>query len=235
MQKPGSHKLGLLWASSTEHQNLSQLTHLSREALSRGGRVFLYLIDEGVSAVGSDVVQALRQEGVHVFCCAFGARKRGIPWDDKATFGGLTILADMLENCDSFVSFTPVAITTTNYKTRKDAPHVLVSISSDPTRSHLPAEAVRVAAGLKPWMNSTVDLLLDGQATQILAADATALVDGRHFTDHLLAILAWDHPIYLGPDAAPIKGIERWGKHLKLLKARGVRDLKAQARTVLAF
>src|SRR6185295_12956304 len=112
MPKPESHKLGLLWASSTEHQKLSQLTYLSREALARGGRVFLYLIDDGVSAVGSDVVQSLRQEGVNVFCCAFGARKRGIPWDDKATFGGLTILADMLSNCDSFVAFTPVGVST---------------------------------------------------------------------------------------------------------------------------
>jgi len=235
MPKPESHKLGLLWASSTEHQQLSQLTYLSREALSRGGRVFLYLIDDGVSAVGSDVVQELRGEGVHVFCCAYGARKRGIPWDDKATFGGLTILADMLSNCDSFVSFTPVRVSTTNYKTKKDARHTIISISMDPAQSHLPAEAVRMAAGLQPWMDAPVNVLLEGSASKIFAADTTDLVDGKHFTDHLLAILAWDHPIYLGASALPIKSIERWGKHLKQLKPRGVQELRNQARNVICF
>jgi hypothetical protein len=218
-----------------EHQDLSQLTYLSREALSRGGRVFLYLIDDGVSAVGSDVVQGLRQEGVLVFCCAFGARKRGIPWDDKATFGGLTILADMLENCDSFVAFTSVRISTTNSKTRKNARHTLISISMDPVLSHLPAEAVRIAAGLQPWMDTPVDVLLEGPATKIFSADATDLVDGKHFTDHLLAILGWDHPIYIAPNALAIKGAERWGKHLKLLKPRGLKELNSQARHVLSF
>ena len=235
MKKPESHKLGLLWASSTEQQKISQLTYLSREARARGGRVFLYLIDDGVSAVGSDVVQTLRQEGVHVFCCAFGARKRGIPWDDKATFGGLTIVADMLTNCDSFVAFTPVQVSTTNYKTRKNAKHTLVRISTDPSKSHLAAEAVRIAAGLQPWMDTPVNVLLEGPATKIFSADATELVDGKNFTDHLLAILAWDHPIYLGPSALPVRKPEHWGKHLKLIKSRGVNELVDQARNVLSF
>jgi len=235
MPKSESHKLGLMWASSTDQQDIAQLTYLSREAQARGGRVFLYLIDDGVSAVGSEVVQTLRQEGVHVFCCAFGARKRGIPWDDKATFGGLTILADMLTNCDSFVAFTPLQVSTTNYKTRKNARHTLVRIATDPSKSHLAAEAVRIAAGLQPWMDSPVDVLLEGPATRIFSADATELVDGKHFTDHLLTILAWDHPIYLGPTSLPVKNPEQWGRHLKPIKARGLQELVGQARNVLWF
>lgn len=235
MPKTESHKLGLLWASSTEHQDISQLTYLSREALSRGGRVFLYLIDDGVSAVGSDVVQGLRQEGVHVFCCAYGARKRGIPWDDKATFGGLTILADMLSNCDSFVAFTPLQVSTTNYMTRKNARHTIVRISSDPAQVHFPAEAVRIAAGLQPWMDAPVNVLLEGPATRIFSSDATDLVDAKNFTDHLLTILTRDHPIYVGPSAIPVRGAEQWGKHLKMLKPRGVQELLAKARNILSF
>jgi hypothetical protein len=229
------HKLGLLWAQPPEGQQLGQISHLAREAISRGSRVFLYLIDDGVSAVTSDEVQRLRRDGVHVFCCAYGARKRGIPWDDKATFGGLTILADMLSNCDSFVAYTPLQVSTTNYETKKNSRHTLLIESTDPARSPLPAEAVRIAAGLQPWMDTPVDLMLDGPATKVLGPDSTECVDGKNLADHLKIIRAWDHPIYLAPSAMAFTAVDGWDKRIKKLKPKGVEELKTQARNVIWF
>jgi hypothetical protein len=229
------HKLGLLWAASPDGQQLSQITHLAREAISRGSRVFVYLVDDGVSVVTSEEIQRLRRDGVHVFCCAFGARKRGIPWDDKATFGGLTILADMLSNCDSFVAYTPLQISTTNYETKKASQHTLIIISTDPARSHLPAEAIRVAAGLQPWMDHPVDILLDGPSTKILGPDSAEYVDGKNFADHLKIIRAWDHPVYLAPSAEGFTAVDGWERRIKKLKPKGVEELKLQARNVIWF
>jgi hypothetical protein len=229
------HKLGLLFACSPNQLKLSQIACLSKEEMDRGGQVYLYLIDQGVAAVGLEEVQRLKHAGVHLFCCAYGAKKRGIAWDDKATFGGLTILADMLSSCDSFVSFTPRAISTTNYKTRNEARRTLIIISTDPQKSHLPAEAVRIAAGLQPWVETQVDLLLEGLADKMLMPDSTELIDEKNFSDYLKLVRQWNHPLYLGPSTGIPERMCRNDKHLKKLTAKEVETLKSCARNIIHF
>ncbi|MBV9463902.1 MAG: DsrE family protein [Verrucomicrobiae bacterium] len=176
----------------------AQLEHLAAETQRRGGQVFIYLIDEGVTQVRSELMQRLRADGVNLFCCAFGARKRGIAWDESATFGGLSILADMLDNCDSFLVFGPRGIST-SHETGSAERHTLLVGISDPARSSLPAELIRMAAGLRPWMSGRVDLLLEGPSVEALRGEAQGQdwPDSRTLADAVRALQRSDKPIYL--------------------------------------
>jgi hypothetical protein len=74
-------------------------------ALEAGVRVYLYCIDEGVRSVSTPEVQALKERGVHLFGCAYGAGHRKIAIDESAAWSGLTVLADVVGSTDRFVSF----------------------------------------------------------------------------------------------------------------------------------
>ena len=76
------------------------------ECGDRGGvRVYLYCVDEGVRAVATPEVQALKARGASLFGCAYGAGRRNIPLDESAAWSGLTVLADVVGSTDRFVSF----------------------------------------------------------------------------------------------------------------------------------
>lgn len=78
---------------------------LAAAALVEGVDVYLYCIDEAVRGVGEGRVQALKQGGVKLFACAYGAHRRGIPVGDQAVFAGLTVVNDLVVGTDRFVSF----------------------------------------------------------------------------------------------------------------------------------
>ena len=96
----------VLLTNAPTHPNFRPAIALMQAAIDSGLRVYLYCIDEGVRAVASPEVQALKTRGVNLFGCAYGAGRRKIPVDDSAAWSGLTVLADVISgSTDRFVSF----------------------------------------------------------------------------------------------------------------------------------
>jgi hypothetical protein len=98
-------KLGVLLSLPPTHPSFRPALGLMNAALDAGVRVYLYCIDEGVRAVGTAEVQGLKDRGVHLFGCAYGAGNRRLALDDSAAWSGLTVLADVVGSTDRFVSF----------------------------------------------------------------------------------------------------------------------------------
>ncbi len=98
-------KLGILLSTPPEHKNLTTVVSLATEAMRRQVDTYLYLIDDGVGNLDHPKIDALREEGVKLFLCAYGAQRRGIPTTDKAVFCGLVVLSDLVKGCDRFVTF----------------------------------------------------------------------------------------------------------------------------------
>ncbi len=63
-------------------------------------------------------------------------------------------------------------------------PSILVFIKGDPTKSHKPAEAIRIALGLISGEH-TVQIVLLGPSVQLLSEDAEDLVDGELLMKYL--------------------------------------------------
>lgn len=98
-------KLGLLLSTPPENKNLGTVVSLAQAALREGVDTYLYLVDDGVRNIDRPEIDLLRQEGVKLFLCAYGAQRRGIPTSDKAVFCGLVVLSDLVKGCDRFVTF----------------------------------------------------------------------------------------------------------------------------------
>ena len=97
--------LGILLSTGPEDSNLSTAIGLSAAALKAGADVYLYLIDEGVLTVDDPRFQPLRDFGLKLFACAYGAQQHGVPRkDDKATYCGLVVLSNIISSCDRFVA-----------------------------------------------------------------------------------------------------------------------------------
>ena len=74
-------------------------------ALDLGVDVYLYCIDDAVPGVDDPRLQALKERGLKLYACAYGAHKRNYPLNDKATFAGLTVVSDLISGTDRFLSF----------------------------------------------------------------------------------------------------------------------------------
>ena len=91
-------------STSPDHANLDTALGLGDAALARGASVYLYLIDDAVSAVEDPRVQELAGRGLKLFVCAYGCQKRGHPLSERATNCGLVVLTDLINGTDRFVS-----------------------------------------------------------------------------------------------------------------------------------
>jgi hypothetical protein len=98
-------KLGVLLTTAPDHPNFRPAVALMTAAIDSGLRLYLYCIDEGVRAVATPELQALKARGMNLFGCAYGAGHRRIALDDSAAWSGLTVLADVVGSTDKFVSF----------------------------------------------------------------------------------------------------------------------------------
>ncbi|HXJ82584.1 MAG TPA: hypothetical protein VMS64_28345 [Candidatus Methylomirabilis sp.] len=97
-------RLGLMVSTTPEHPNLETAVGLGRAALDRGADVYLYLIDDAVSAVEDPRVQTLADRGLKLFVCAYGCQKRRQPLSDKATNCGLVVLTDLINGTERFLA-----------------------------------------------------------------------------------------------------------------------------------
>jgi hypothetical protein len=98
-------KLGVLLTTAPTHPNFRPAVALMNAAIESGARVYLYCVDEGVRAVATPELQAIKERGASLFGCAYGAGRRKIPLDESAAWSGLTVLADVVGSTDKFVSF----------------------------------------------------------------------------------------------------------------------------------
>lgn len=105
MAELAGKKLGVLLTLPPTHPNFRPALALIGAALDAGVRVYLYCIDEGVRGVATPQMQALKERGVHLFGCAYGAGNRKIGLDETAAWSGLTVLADVVGSTDRFISF----------------------------------------------------------------------------------------------------------------------------------
>ena len=99
-------KLGILLSTGPEHPNLDTALGLGDAALSGGADLYLYLIDDGVRALGDHRLRALPGRGAKLFVCAYGCQKRRIPLEDDPaiSYCGLVVLTDLINGTDRFVA-----------------------------------------------------------------------------------------------------------------------------------
>jgi sulfur relay (sulfurtransferase) complex TusBCD TusD component (DsrE family) len=98
-------KLGLLVSCRPEDANFSRALALAETALARGVSVYLYCLDDAVAGLEDDRMRTLKRSGARLFACALAAQRRRIPFDDRATFAGLTMVSEMIGATDRFLSF----------------------------------------------------------------------------------------------------------------------------------
>src|SRR6266566_2209376 len=98
-------KLGLLLSTRPENPSFRSGLRLAEAAVSMGVTVYLYCIDEAVTGLGDPQLQALKNRGVNLFACAYGAQRRNIAVDDRAIFAGLSVVSDLIASTDRFLSF----------------------------------------------------------------------------------------------------------------------------------
>ena len=98
-------KLGVLLSGSPELPPFLHGIRFAAAALAAGCDVYLYCIDDAVPGVGHPELQQLRPLGLKLYGCAYGAHRRGVPLDDRATFAGLTVVSDLVAGTDRFISF----------------------------------------------------------------------------------------------------------------------------------
>ncbi len=97
-------KLGIILSTAPEAKNLVTVMSLAEEARRQGIGVYLYLIDDGVKHIDQPEIEVLKEEGVKLFLCAYSAQRRSILPSDKAAFGGLVVLSDLIKGCDRFIA-----------------------------------------------------------------------------------------------------------------------------------
>jgi predicted peroxiredoxin len=98
-------KLGILLSTAPTERNFRHGIRLAETALAAGVDVYLYCIDEAVRGVGDTELQQMRERGLKLYACAYGAQRRNIPVNSLAAFAGLTVVNDLIASTDRFVSF----------------------------------------------------------------------------------------------------------------------------------
>ncbi len=98
-------KLGILISAAPDQPNFQHGLHLARTALLNNVTVYLYLLDEAIPGIDRGELQALRPDGLKLFACAFGAKKRELDTDERATWAGLATASELISATDRFVSF----------------------------------------------------------------------------------------------------------------------------------
>lgn len=98
-------KLGILLSTRPDEAGFGHGVGLAEAALAAGVDVYLYCIDEAVTGVGDTRLQGLRERGLKLYACAYGAHRRHLPLTEDATFAGLTVVSDLISGTDRFVAF----------------------------------------------------------------------------------------------------------------------------------
>ncbi len=197
-------KSGFLLASSPEQTGFFDLCGAVMERVQAKDDVYLYLIDDGVQSLDQSQIHELRRKGIKLFACAYAAQKRKMMLDpQKAVWSGLAVLADIMIHCDHFLAYTPFSGFQKNdaqKKIQNSVPRLLITIREDPRQSHRPAEAIRMAAGLRSEDRLDVDILLYGAASYLLSSGADEWMDSENHPYFFPLLYGEKKTIYLAPD-----------------------------------
>jgi predicted peroxiredoxin len=98
-------KLGILISCKPDEPNFGRGMQLAKAAMAEGVDVYLYCIDDAVKGIEGSDVQVLKEKGLKLYACAYGAHRRNYALSDKAMFAGLTVVNDIIAGTDRFVSF----------------------------------------------------------------------------------------------------------------------------------
>lgn len=98
-------KLGVLLSAAPGEANFGRAIKLATTAIKRGVQVYFYCLDDAVAGLGDQRLREIKESGVNLFACAYGAQKRNLTGGDLATFAGLATVNDLIVNTDRFVSF----------------------------------------------------------------------------------------------------------------------------------
>lgn len=98
-------KIGVLISAAPERPSFRHGVRFAEAALVQGHDVYLYCTDDAVAGVRDTELQALRERGLKLYACAYGAHQRHLPVDDSATYSGLTVVSDLAAATDRFISF----------------------------------------------------------------------------------------------------------------------------------
>lgn len=98
-------KLGILISCTPSEPNFMHGLKVAEAALAQGVDVYLYCIDEAVPGIDNAQLQKLKQGGLKLYACAYGASRRNLPLNDNAVFAGLTVVSDLIAATDKFISF----------------------------------------------------------------------------------------------------------------------------------
>jgi|GEM_PF-261584 len=143
-RKPCS--VGRLFILPPGHERFHRGIDELEKFLCAGHPCYAYLLDDAVLGTKLPEVQRLRDMGLHLTACAFAALQRKIPLNDDAVYGGLVLLADILERCDDFAA---VDDTPADDKGTGDSAGWVTCVADDrKTKWARRGEAWRVAAGL---------------------------------------------------------------------------------------
>lgn len=170
-----------------------------RQAIERKDDVGVYFIDEGVAAVNLKEVHALREGSVKYYACALAAQKRKIPVDpDAAVFGGLGILMNLISSSGKFTTLTSQGSSTSEIRKKAGGKiAILIKISEDPSQSHVPIEALRIAAGLAASHEFDVSISTSEKSAILFNGDSSHEIRDGDMLDQYLEILSKERvPVY---------------------------------------
>jgi hypothetical protein len=104
VEEESARSLAVLLLVSPHHPAFDRGLACVQWALSKGCRIYLYGLDEGVLSLRRPEVQKLGAEEVQIFGCAYAAEQRHLPLEASVTYGGLGLLHNLLATCDYFWS-----------------------------------------------------------------------------------------------------------------------------------
>ncbi len=107
-------------------------------------------------------------------------------------------------------------------------------IRSDPRRSHRPAEAVRIALGLG-GSEHPIQILLLGEAAQILTVELEGLKEGEALERYLGTLSEWKTPFYIEKGHALDDEVDRERFNVREVSEKEQADLLAFAERVLVL
>jgi sulfur relay (sulfurtransferase) complex TusBCD TusD component (DsrE family) len=101
-----SKTLGILLATSPEHEDASTAVRLAEAALAQGIEVKIFVMCDGVYQLTNPLFLALQSQGAELCMCAHNAVERDVAKQPEVISGSQYDLAHYVYEADRFVSLT---------------------------------------------------------------------------------------------------------------------------------
>lgn len=111
----------------------------------------------------------------------------------------------------------------------------LFIITSDPRTSGVPAEAIRIAAGVGAWKKTEIFIYLGGPAILALSEFVDELVDEDNFTRYLPIFRDFGKPFYVEQGSSWIGDLGEATEKFEEIGVDGLARIAAEANFVLKF